>query len=210
MREDVISAALQMSPPPAVPDDARKLIDQGEAALKVASTAGEYRKAAVELNRALKLAPWYAPGYTALADAEEGANDLDAAASSLRAYLIAAPTAADSASVSARISELEQQAVQQRQQAAEQRKLAELKKQQEQKQAEIDKERQEEKQPRNEEQTQDKYKAAAEADCRREHAAVNAYLSCLQRWPHDLDRCTDAPPLFHDCEYLYEKYGERL
>lgn len=151
-REDAIATALQMDPTPDIAPNAQVLFDRGHADLKAAAATDDYRRAAAELGRALRIAPWYASGWTALADANEGANDLNAAAAALRVYLIAAPTAADTASVNARLSQLEQQEVQERQKAEDQRKLAELKRQEQQKQAEIDKQQQAEKERQQQEQ----------------------------------------------------------
>lgn len=119
-------------------------------------------------------------------------NDLDAAASTLRVYLIVAPTAADTASVNSRISQLEQQAVQDRQKAQDQRKLGELKKQQEQKQAEIDKQQQEEKEPRQQEQARQQSKADLEVECRKLGDARQAYAAALQKHEQCMSACTTA------------------
>ena len=102
---------------------------RGTADLKRVASAADYRKAVKELSKGLKQAPRYAAGWTMLADAEEGAENPSGAASALRTYPIAAPSAGDSASVSARIAQLEQQAVKQRQQAEKLRKPAEIKNQ---------------------------------------------------------------------------------
>jgi len=171
-REGAITTALKITPPPEILAEAQALFDRAKADLTAASAADDYRRAANELSRALRMAPWDADGWMNLADADEGANDPGGAIVSLRVYLLAAPASASSASVGVRISELEQQAAQQRQQAEEQRKLAAQQRQQAEEQRKLaELKRQEEQQAAEKAKAQEEAAAAAQAEVQAREAA---------------------------------------
>jgi len=131
LREKAIAIALQMNPPPAVPDDARHEIERGESQLKVAAAPEDYRAAASALGSGLRIAPWLASAYMAMADAEQKAGDYPAAIANLKYYSLANPQASDLAQVQSRIGDMQQLQLKAQQAAEDQRKLALLQKQQE-------------------------------------------------------------------------------
>lgn len=95
LREKIISLALKVTPPPAVPDDARRYAARGKAAITAARSASDFEEAAREFSKALRVAPWWAESYFNRAVAQEKAGQLNDAISSLKLYLLAAPNDPD-------------------------------------------------------------------------------------------------------------------
>jgi serine/threonine protein kinase len=109
LREDIIFTVAHMTPRPPVPAQAQELLDRGEAEVRIATSGADYRKAAAKLSQALRIAPWVAAGYLALAQAQAGAGDAAQAIASYKCYLLAPPAGADTNAVRAAMLKLEPQ-----------------------------------------------------------------------------------------------------
>lgn len=107
VREKVIRLTLGMNPPPAVPEEALRHRNKGEAFIKHAKGPEDITAAVAELEQASLAAPWWPDGYSNLALAREQAQDYDGAISSLRLFLLAAPASPDIETVKAKLDELE-------------------------------------------------------------------------------------------------------
>jgi tetratricopeptide (TPR) repeat protein len=107
LREKIISLALKVTPPPAVPDEARRYAVRGKSAISEAKSASDFEEAAREFSKALRIAPWWAESYFNRAVAQEKAGQLNDAISSLKLYLLAAPNDPDTDKVKDQIYALE-------------------------------------------------------------------------------------------------------
>jgi tetratricopeptide (TPR) repeat protein len=106
LRERIIKLALKLDPPPAVPDEAQQRMTRGQTASKSAQKPEELKASLSEFQRALRMAPWLAGGYSNLGELQEKLRDYPAAIRSFELYLLAAPTAQDAESVQKRINDL--------------------------------------------------------------------------------------------------------
>ena len=106
-QKKVIAVALQFPTPPSAPEEARKEVAFGMAALKEAQTDSDLREAASHFERALGLAPWLAGAYYNLALVQERLHKYEDAVANLQFYLLAAPRANDAQAVQDKIYELE-------------------------------------------------------------------------------------------------------
>ncbi len=104
--EAVIKLAQDISPPPAIPEEARSLMREGISALKYAKGISGYAKAEKKLEEASKLAPWWADPYFNLGLVNEEFWEFDDAIENLELYLIAAPNSQDADAVKQKISDL--------------------------------------------------------------------------------------------------------
>ena len=115
--ERVIKLALSLIPPPAIPEEARRHMAEGIAALKIAKYVSGYKEAEKQFEKARTAAPWWADPYFNIGiikektwkfyygfDAERGYK---AAVENLNLYLLAAPNAPDANAVQSKIYELE-------------------------------------------------------------------------------------------------------
>jgi tetratricopeptide (TPR) repeat protein len=107
LREKIISLVQKITPPPAVPDEARRYAVRGKAAITEAKSASDFEEAAREFSKALRIAPWWAESYFNRAVAQEKAGQLNEAISSLKLYLLAAPNDPDADKVKDQIYALE-------------------------------------------------------------------------------------------------------
>ena len=119
IRGRCISSALKMNPPPEVPAQASRHLARGQAALEMAKTTSDFNDAAEELERAVRLAPWWADGYHELGAAYEKATNYQQAMNAYQLYLAAAPTAPDSKEVKSKIYKLEYAAEREQKQSIE-------------------------------------------------------------------------------------------
>lgn len=103
LRESIINLAQKLRPAPAVPEDAKRYMGRGTAAVEIAKTLEDFKTAAAEFKQALRAAPWIASGYYNLALVLEKSGDFQAAMRNFKLYLLAAPGAADAQQVEARI-----------------------------------------------------------------------------------------------------------
>ncbi len=107
LREKIISLVQKLTPPPAVPDEARNFAVRGQIAFKEAKSQSDYVEATKEFSRALKVAPWWTETYFNLAVAQEKAGQVNDAVRSLKLYLLAAPNAPDADKIKDQIYALE-------------------------------------------------------------------------------------------------------
>jgi tetratricopeptide (TPR) repeat protein len=95
-----------------VPEEARRYMARGQAAMEMAKSADEYDAAIKEFQKAIELAPdWPAP-YCNLGLAQEKSNKLKEAVASYKKYLQLAPKASDSTKIQELIYKLEYRAEQ--------------------------------------------------------------------------------------------------
>lgn len=106
LRLKIIAVARAMTPPPPVPEEARRRAVRAQTLVRTQQAAG-YAPAAVELAEAVRIAPWWADGYYNLGLMQEGAEDYAAAARSLRLCLKADPDAETAEAVQTKVYELE-------------------------------------------------------------------------------------------------------
>jgi len=107
LREKIIQVVQKVNPPPAVPEDAKRFLARGRAAVKIAMDEQGFLKAAEESKQALRLAPWLAEGYYNLGLVQDKAGQYADAIRSLKLYLLAAPNAADAQTVKEKVYELD-------------------------------------------------------------------------------------------------------
>jgi len=107
LRETIIKLVQKLSPPPAVPEEARRFSIRGQTWIKEAKNSSDFEEAAKEFGKALRVAPWWADGYINQAVALEKAGKFDGAIRSLKLYLLAAPAAPDAEKVKEQIYVLE-------------------------------------------------------------------------------------------------------
>lgn len=107
VRMKIIEAAAKVSPPPAVPDEARRSMAQGQAAVQFAKTPADFAEAEKMFEKATTLAPWWPDAYFNLAVVREKAGKAEEAINCLNLYLAASPNAQDADTVKTKIYELE-------------------------------------------------------------------------------------------------------
>lgn len=107
LREQIFARVSRMKAPPPPPEEARRRMTRAEAFVETAQAPEDFKKVAVELEEALKLAPWWAKGYYNLGLAREKAREFDAARQAFENYLLAAPGAANAEAVRSRLVKLE-------------------------------------------------------------------------------------------------------
>jgi tetratricopeptide (TPR) repeat protein len=107
LREAIIKLVQKLSPPPALPEEARRFSVRGQTWIKEAKNPSDFDEAAKEFGSALRIAPWWADGYINQAVALEKAGRFSRAILSLRLYLLAAPAAPDAEKVKEQIYALE-------------------------------------------------------------------------------------------------------
>lgn len=107
LREKIIKHVQSMRPAPAVPEEAKRHLARGKAALRGAKEARDFQDAAEEFKKALLHAPWLAEAYYNLGVIQDKAGHYDDAMKNLRFYLIAAPKAPDAEKVKELVYEIE-------------------------------------------------------------------------------------------------------
>jgi tetratricopeptide (TPR) repeat protein len=107
LRERIIRLALEIKPPPAVPEEAERRMARGQMAFKLAKEPGDFEKAIAEFSEATLAAPWLATPYYNLALTQEAAKRYRNAMQSFRLYLLASPGAPDASEVRQKIYSLE-------------------------------------------------------------------------------------------------------
>jgi tetratricopeptide (TPR) repeat protein len=107
IRRSIISLALTMTPPPAIPEEAQRHFDQAALILKDSKNELACARAAQEFEASLRLAPWNSNAYYNLGGLKELANDKDSAIRNFKLYLLAAPGAPDARGVQNKIAALE-------------------------------------------------------------------------------------------------------
>lgn len=99
--------ALSRKSRPALTEEFERRLARGRAAMKLAKSQADYRKAVAEFKAALAEAPWRAEAYFNLGVAFEKAGRYASAQRSFEGYLAASPGAADAKKVKEKIYELE-------------------------------------------------------------------------------------------------------
>lgn len=102
-----IDAAAKLSPPPPIPQEARKHAVFAQTAFKEAKSKDDFNEARAQYSRALALAPWWADAWVTLSAVHEKLGNFTAAVSDLENYLRAAPRAPDRDAVQNKIYELQ-------------------------------------------------------------------------------------------------------
>jgi tetratricopeptide (TPR) repeat protein len=105
LREKIIKLARKVKP--AIPDDAQKHMDYGEAAVEAAKESKDYSDAVAEFQKAALVAPWLASVYYNLGVLQEKSKDFDGAKKSFKLYLLASPNAKDAKKVKSMINKLD-------------------------------------------------------------------------------------------------------
>jgi tetratricopeptide (TPR) repeat protein len=96
-----------MNPPPAIPEEAKRLVDRGMAAVQGAGSADDFKDAAAEFAKASLAAPWVANVYSNLGVVQDKVGLYTEAISSLNLYLLAAPNAPDAEATKSLIHQIE-------------------------------------------------------------------------------------------------------
>lgn len=109
MREAVISAAVKLDPPPAVPRQARDQALRAEERLRLVTDDEGMDKTLRDYESALQLAPWWADAWFNQALVLEKTQRYAKAREAFRLFLLAAPGSPEEASVQRRILALEVQ-----------------------------------------------------------------------------------------------------
>jgi len=107
LRQKIIKLALVMNPPPAIPEEAKRLVDRGMAAVQGAGSADDFKDAAAEFAKASLAAPWVANVYSNLGVVQDKVGLYTEAISSLNLYLLAAPNAPDAEATKSLIHQIE-------------------------------------------------------------------------------------------------------
>ena len=95
LRERIIKLGAEITPAPAVPEEARRAFIRGNTAFASAKDPAGFSRAIERFEEASTLAPWWADPYFNLAKACEGAQDFDRALRALIYYRTTATTEAD-------------------------------------------------------------------------------------------------------------------
>jgi hypothetical protein len=113
LRDRIIKIVSQLSPPPALPEDAIRHAAYAQAAIEEAQkdvNASHVDDAVEELKEALRIAPWWAEGYFNLGAVLREAQRPGEAAQALRLYLLANPNAQNAQDVKMEIYKLDYEA----------------------------------------------------------------------------------------------------
>lgn len=95
-----------------IPEEARRHMARGQAAVEMAKSAGDYALAAKEFEQAARLAPDWADAYYSLGMVQEKAGKYSDAVTSLRQYLRLTPNTPDAQKIREQIYKLEYKAEQ--------------------------------------------------------------------------------------------------
>ena len=107
LREKIVRLVKKIEPPPAIPEEAKRRMARGRAAVDAARNEEGFRRAAEEFKAAVRVAPWLADGYYNLGIVQDKAALHTEAIRSLKLYLLAAPGAVDAEKVQNLIYEIE-------------------------------------------------------------------------------------------------------
>jgi len=107
LRKKLVIVAAKLDPPPAVPQEAKKHLARGRAAVKMASDQEGFMKASEEFAAVIQIAPWLAEAYYNLGVVQDKAGEYSKAIANLEMYLLASPQAQDTEEVQDLIYEIE-------------------------------------------------------------------------------------------------------
>jgi hypothetical protein len=113
LEEKAVRLVLRMDPRPAIPQDAMRQMAYAETAFQEAKGPADLDNAIQELNKALRLAPWWGDAYKNLGLLCEKEQRFADAARNLQLYLLATPNSPDAQSVQMKIYSLQYKAKQQ-------------------------------------------------------------------------------------------------
>lgn len=106
LREKIIDIAKKLRPAPAIPEEVVDLEGRAEAAARLATKPEDFRKAAREYQKIIRLAPWAGQYYFNLAVVLEKGKATKGAIGNYQLYLRALPDAQDAREVRKRIAGL--------------------------------------------------------------------------------------------------------
>jgi formylglycine-generating enzyme required for sulfatase activity len=95
LRQRIVKAAQAQTPPPAIPEEARRHFIRGNTALEDARDAKGFKRAIDQFEQALQLAPWWGDIYLKLGKAHESIQDYPGAIDALQLYVLSGPGAAE-------------------------------------------------------------------------------------------------------------------
>jgi hypothetical protein len=107
LREKIIKLAQEIKPSPVIPEEARKYMDRGIAAIEGAKGEEDFRAACDEFTKVTNLAPWWGDSYRNLAVAQDKSGQYDGALKNLRLYLLTFPSPSDEAWAKSLINKVE-------------------------------------------------------------------------------------------------------
>jgi tetratricopeptide (TPR) repeat protein len=113
LREKIINFTHMQNPVPAVPEDARRYLARGIAAVQNAKASVDFKLALPEFQNATNVAPWWPIAYFNLALVQEKLGDFKGAIANYHFYLLIDPNARDAEKVRTHGYELEYLAEQQ-------------------------------------------------------------------------------------------------
>lgn len=91
LRVKIIEHVQAMKPAPAIPDEAKRYMARGMAAVEEAKNEADYKEAISEFEKVVYIAPWLGEGYRNLGIAQDKAGQYDAAKKNLNLYLLTNP-----------------------------------------------------------------------------------------------------------------------
>jgi tetratricopeptide (TPR) repeat protein len=107
LREKIIQHVQGMKPAPAVPEEAKRYLSRGMAAMKSAASEVDFKDSVKEFEKAALAAPWLANAYYNLGISQDKAGVYAEAITNLKLYLMAEPDAGDAEAVKGLIYEIE-------------------------------------------------------------------------------------------------------
>jgi len=102
-----VRLARSVSPPPAIPQEAKEEMAKGNAAFKLANQPDDFDKAVEHFRKAARHAPWWPAPYYNIAMVQEKQREFLLAKVYYKDYLLAAPDAADAQAVKEKIAEMD-------------------------------------------------------------------------------------------------------
>ncbi|MBW1743932.1 MAG: hypothetical protein JRJ47_10990 [Deltaproteobacteria bacterium] len=105
--DKVFAISRKLTPPPTVPEEAKRHVARGKAAFKAAKFPEDYAKAVEEYRKAMYYAPWLVGIYRDLGVVRDMAGQYEGAIWALNTYLRQMPAAEDAEQVQSLIYEIE-------------------------------------------------------------------------------------------------------
>jgi hypothetical protein len=107
LREKIVNLVSAQNPKPAVPEDARRYLARGIAAVQNAKNTEDFKLALPEFRNATNVAPWWPDAYFNLALVQERLDDFVGAIANYHFYLSLAPNAKDTENIRTHTYQLE-------------------------------------------------------------------------------------------------------
>lgn len=107
LREKIVNLVNAQNPKPAVPEDARRYLARGIAAVQNAKNTEDFKLALPEFKNATNVAPWWPDAYFNLALVQEKLDDFTGATANYHLYLSLAPNAKDTEKIRTHTYQLE-------------------------------------------------------------------------------------------------------